>query len=178
MKAWTKGAALLLAALMTLAAAGCAKQETTQEASEEEAPPDRRLVLGYAEEGVTVAETEDELSKSVEQMLEAAAEPGMPLSYKNNAFSEDGINFSCYIANADEKYDMFFQIFADEKFQDEIFLSQLLRPGQAFESVTLSHALPKRSTTRCYVSQTRVELVDGEQTIHDQVFFTMDFNVL
>lgn len=176
MKAWTKGAALALAALVTLSAAGCAKKQP--EPAQEEEPPKRNLVIGYAEEGVTVAETEDELNKSVRQMLEAAQEPGIRLSYKNNAFSEDGVNFSCYIANGDEKYDVFFQIFADEELQDEVFLSQLLRPGQAFESITLSHALPKRSTTRCYVSQTRVELVDGEQTIHDQTFFTMDFNVL
>ncbi|MBR3570812.1 MAG: hypothetical protein IKN96_08490 [Oscillibacter sp.] len=177
MKAWTKGAALALAVLITLAvAAGCAKKQP--EPAQEEEAPKRNLVIGYAEEGVTVAESEDELNKSVRQMLEDAAEPGMPLSYKNNAFSEDGVNFSCYIANADEKYDMFFQIFADEALQDEIFLSQLIRPGQAFESITLSHALPKRTVTRCYVSQTRVELVDGEQTIHDQVFFTMDFNVI
>lgn len=176
MKAWTKGAALALAALVTLSAAGCAKSEP--EPAQEEDPPKRNLVIGYAEEGVTVAETEDSLLKSVKKMLESAEEMGIPLAYKNDAYSEDGTNFSCYIANADEKYDMFFQIFADAELQDEIFLSQLIRPGQAFESITLSHALPKRTVTRCYVSQTRVELVDGEQTIHDQTFFTMDFNVL
>ena len=177
MKAWTKRVALLLAALMTLAAAGCAKQETTQEVSEEEAPK-RNLVIGYAEEGVTMAENEDSLLKSVKKMLDSAEEMGVPLAYKNDAYSEDGTNFSCYIENADAKYDIFIQIFADEDFQDEVFLSKLLRPGQAFESITLSHALPKESVTRCYVSLTRVELADGEQTVHDQTFFTMDFHVL
>lgn len=179
MKALTKCGTLLLMALILLLAAGCAKKETAEEVSESaESAPDRSLVIGYAEQGVTVVEDPDALEKEIEEMLKQASEPGIALSYKNDAVSEDGINFSCYIANStDNKYDMFIQIFADEAYQDEVFLSQLIRPGQAFESLTLEHALPK-GDTRCYVAFTQVETVDGEQSVHAQTFFTMDFHVI
>jgi len=177
MKALTKCGTLLLMALILLLAAGCAKKETAKEVPEEPAP-DRSLVIGYAEQGVTVVEDPNALEKEIEEMLKQASEPGIALSYKNDAVSEDGINFSCYIANStDNKYDMFIQIFADEAYQDEVFLSQLIRPGQAFESLTLEHALPK-GDTRCYVAFTQVETVDGEQSVHAQTFFTMDFHVI
>jgi hypothetical protein len=111
-------------------------------------------------------------------MLEEAAQPGIGLSYRNDAFSTDGINFSCYVGNStSNQYDAFIQIFADEALQDEVFLSQLLRPGQAFETLTLNHALPLGVTT-CVVAFTQVELVDGEQSVHAQTFFTMDFHVV
>jgi hypothetical protein len=177
MKALTKRGIIALMAFALLLAAGCAKSETVEEGPEEPAP-DRSLVIGYAEQGVTVVEDPDALAKEVEEMLKKASEPGIALSYKNDAVSEDGINFSCYIANSpDNKYDAFVQIFADEAYQDEVFLSQLIRPGQAFESLTLEHELPK-GDTRCYIAFTQVETVDGEQSVHAQTFFTMDFHVI
>lgn len=177
MKALTKRGTLFLMALIMLLAAGCAKKETVEEVPEESAS-DRSLVIGYAEQGVTVVDDPDALEKEIEQMLETVDDSRIALSYRNDALSEDGINFSCYIANSpDNKYDMFIQIFADEAYQDEVFLSQLIRPGQAFETLTLSHALPK-GTTRCYIAYTQVETEDGEQSVHAQTFFTVDFHVL
>lgn len=177
MKALTKRGTLLLMALIMVLAAGCAKKETAEEVTEESAP-DRSLVIGYAEEGITVVEDANSMEKAIADMLEKASSPGIALSYKNNAFSEDGVHFSCYIANSTRNlYDMFIQIFADEEYQDEVFLSQLIRPGQAFESLTLNHELPK-GDTRCYVAMTQVETVDGEQSVHAQTFFTMDFHVV
>jgi len=177
MKALMKSGTLLLMALIMLLATGCAKKETMEEVTEEPAP-DRSLVIGYAEQGVTVVEDPDALAREIEEMLEKVDDSRIALSYRNDAVSEDGINFSCYIANSpDNRYDMFIQIFADEAYQDEVFLSQLIRPGQAFETLTLNHELPK-GDTRCYIAFTQVETVDGEQSVHAQTFFTMDFHVI
>jgi hypothetical protein len=176
MKALTKRGTLLLIALIALLATGCAKKETAEEVQEEPAP-DRSLVIGYAEEGVTVVEDPDALARAFQEAAENAQNSRIALEYKNDAYSEDGINFSCYIANSlNNQYDMFIQIFADAAYQDEVFLSQLIRPGQAFETLTLNHELPK-GDTRCYVAFTQVETVDGEQSVHAQTFFTMDFHV-
>jgi len=165
---------LLLAAVMLLA--GCSKKENA--APEEDSQPvDRSLVIGYAEEGVTVVEDPQEMAKAIQQAIQNAENSAIALEYKNEAFSHDGVNFDCYIANSlENKFDMFIQIFSDGTFQDELFLSQLLRPGQAFEKLTLNHELPE-GTTRVYVALTQVETVNGEQAVHAQTFVTMDFSV-
>jgi hypothetical protein len=71
---------------------------------------------------------------------------------------------------------MYLQIFADDALQDEVFLSGLVAPGEAFDHITLSHALEK-GVTRVYVAFTQVEETDGEQAIRGQTLFTMDFHV-
>jgi hypothetical protein len=135
------------------------------------------LQVGYASEGVTVVDDPDALQKAVDEMYRKAQEPGVALEYRNDAFSSDGVEFSCYIANStDNAYDMFINIYADQALTDEIFLSELLRPGQAFEKITLKHSLGAGVHT-VYVAFTQVEVVDGEQQIHQQVMVTMDFHV-
>lgn len=170
-----RAAALAIAALLVMT--GCAKREVTLQA-DGDSQTDRSLVIGYAEEGVTVVEDPQALEKAVQQAIENAANSAIALEYKNDAYSRDGVNFSCYIANSlENKYDMFIQIFADETYQDELFLSQLLRPGQAFETLKLNHSLPT-GTTRVYVAMTQVDTAEnGEQTLMTQTFVTMDFTV-
>ena len=130
--------------------------------------------IGYAE-GVTVVEDPDALQKLVDEMYQKAAEGTIALEYKNGAYSTDGTNFSCYIANSvDNKYDMYIQIFADEGLTDQLLLTGLIRPGSAFANLTLDHALDT-GTHRVYVAFTQVE--EDLATIHAQVFVTMDFTV-
>lgn len=130
--------------------------------------------LGYAE-GVTVVEDPDALQKAVDEMYMKAAEGEIALEYKNDATSEDGTTFSCYIANSvSNSYDMYIQIFADAELTDELYLSGLLRPGTAFDTITLNHALDPGSNT-VYVAFTQVE--KDLASIHAQVFVTMNFNV-
>ncbi len=155
----------MLATSLALTATGCKKEKET----EEEKPK-----IGYAE-GVTVVEDPDALQKTVDEMYEKAAEGGVGLEYKNDAFSSDGEKFECYIANAAKnKYDMYIQIFADSGLTDELFLSQLLRPGTAFDNITLEHKLDP-GDHRVYVAFTQVE--EDLETIHAQVMVTMDFHV-
>ena len=130
--------------------------------------------IGYAE-GVTAVEDPDALQKAVSDMYAKAAEGSIALEYKNDAFSTDGTNFSCYIANSvDNKYDMYLQIFADQELTDQLLLTGLVRPGSAFDNIALDHAL-EPGTHRVYVAYTQVE--EDLETIHAQVFVTMDFHV-
>lgn len=130
--------------------------------------------LGYAE-GTTVVEDPDALQKAVDEMYAHAAEGGVTLEYKNDARSTDGENFSCYIANAVEnRYDMYLQIFADSELTDQLLLTGLLRPGSAFDNISLEHPL-EPGTHRVYVAFTQVE--EDLETIHAQVMVTMDFTV-
>ncbi len=166
----TRILALAIAAVMLFTA--CSKQE---EKEDEEKTGLGGLKIGYADEGVTTVEDPDALQKEVDEMVEAAKDNEITLEYKNDASSTDGENFDCYIANAVEnKYDMFVGIFADPNMEDELFVSQLLRPGSAFETIKLNHPL-ERGTHEVYVFFTQVE--EDLETIHGQIPVTMSFTV-
>lgn len=155
----------LIVAVIVLAVKSCGGKK------QEDAAPK----IGYAE-GV-VATDADELQKAVDELAKRSDEPGIALEYQNEATSTDGVNFDCYIANsAQNEHDMYIDVYADDRLTDEIFLSELLRPGTAFEHIKLNKALDKGSHT-VYVAFTQVGDVDGEQTILGQVMVTMDFTV-
>lgn len=131
--------------------------------------------VSYAMEGVVVVEDPDALQQKVDEMEAQAAEGGISLEYKNDAFSNDGTNFSCYIANAANNiYDMFIAIYADAELNDQLFLSDLLRPGTAFNTLALEQTLDAGVHT-VYVAFTQVE--EDWETIHGQVIVTMNFTV-
>ncbi len=154
--------AMLLCAAFLLSFSGCKKQE------------DETSKIGYAE-GVTVVEDPDALQKAVDEMYKNAAEGNVALEYKNDASSEDGKTFSCYIANSTaNKYDMYIQMFADSELTDQLLLSGLIRPGSAFDEITLEHELETGDHT-VYVAFTQVE--EDLETIHAQVIVTMELHV-
>jgi len=167
-------AVLFVLALLLLPS--CRKQETRLEMPKEESSGSG-FKVGYASEGVTATEDSDAFQKAVNEMYEKSQERGVAVTYKNDAFSSDGIHFSCYIGNPqDSGYDMFIAVYGDDKFADELYLSQLLKPGQAFEELTLSHALEPGVNT-VYVAFTQVEEADGEQSIRGQTVLAMKFHV-
>ena len=100
------------------------------------------------------------------------------LTYNYEAKSSDGVNFSCLLANDPaNRYDLYFDIYADDAFQDQVFLSGLLRPGYALTEVVLNHALPA-GTTSCYVVFNQVTTDgDGNQSMVNQMMVTVDFIV-
>lgn len=127
--------------------------------------------LKFATEGVTAIDQEG-LQKAVDEMQNAPQET-VGLYYKGLALSSNGTDFACYLGNSDtNKYNGFYALYADAELTDLVFLSDLLRPGEVFQSITLEHALPK-GTTMVYCALTLVE--DDLETIHDQAVFTVDF---
>ncbi|MDE6728057.1 MAG: hypothetical protein K2J80_09000 [Oscillospiraceae bacterium] len=66
----------------------------------------------------------------------AVSQPdGVAIKFKPIAKSEDGVNFSCEIANSlANKLDIYIDIYLDASYEDEIYLSGLLRPGEGITS--------------------------------------------
>lgn len=144
----------------------------------EDIPDGNAPLIGYATEA-TVMLDQDSLQAAFDQAMQNAAEGNVGLKYKNNAYSTDGVNFECYIANSDSNiYDMFLAIYADAEMTDQIFLSGLVPPGSGFEKISLEHALDTGDHT-VYVALTQVDTDEetGEQVLKNQVIHTMDFHV-
>lgn len=133
--------------------------------------------LDYAAEA-TVMLDQDSLQAAFDEAVRNAAEGNIGLMYKNDAYSSNGADFECYIANSDSnKYDMFLTIFADAELTDQIYLSGLVAPGSGFENISLEHSLEPGDHT-VYVALTQVDVNEaGEQVIKNQVMHTMDFHV-
>ena len=131
-------------------------------------------VLEYAN-GVTVVDDESALQAAVDKMLEDAQNE-MVASYQPQAISEDGKTFTCYIANSEyNEYDMFIALYTDLSDEAEpIYLSGLMRPGEAFRELTLDEALDK-GTHSVYLVFTQVE--DDHATIHGQSVVGIDMQV-
>jgi uncharacterized protein YxeA len=94
----------------------------------------RSPILKYDE--AAVALDENGLERQIQEMKNAAGD--VSLEYKNDAVSNDGTHFDCYLANSDlNTEDMFIAIFKDASLEEQVYLSGLLRPGTSinkFES--------------------------------------------
>ena len=133
--------------------------------------------IGYANDA-TVVMDEDSLQAAVDEAVENAKNGRIALRYQNDAFSEDGKTFSCYIANDKANlYDMFIGLYSDVELTDQLYLSGLVRPGSGFEQLTLDKALPVGDTT-VYVALSQVDTDEnGQQVITGQVVHTIEFHV-
>lgn len=140
--------------------------------------------LSWATEGVTVVTAPEDLNERVDAMLENASQEGISVEYKNEAFSTDGETFECYIGNPlKSAYPMYITIYADTTFQEELFISGLLKPGQAFNKVTMSRVLEEGTHVLpiCYtqVYEPHTEGNDTDDfTIRAQTVITLNFNVV
>ncbi len=134
--------------------------------------------IGYATNVVTG--DPETLQAAVDAMLQKSESGGMTLEYKNILVSDDGVNFTCYIANAAENtYDLFITIYADQQLTDQIYVSELLRPGSRFEKIALNKQM-EPGTYSAYMVQTQVyddESNSLTQTIHTQVAVTVELVV-
>ncbi len=133
--------------------------------------------IGYATDAAVMLDQES-LQAAMDEATKNAAEKNVALWYRNNAYSDDGVTFKCFVGNSSGNlYDAFLTIYADAEMTDQVFLSGLVRPGSGFEEITLDHALDPGTNT-VYVAVTLVDTEeDGTQTIKSQVVHTMDFNV-
>lgn len=134
--------------------------------------------LGY-DSGASVVLDEASLQAAVDEAMRNAREGNVALLYENNAYSEDGKTFSCYVANDKANlYDMFLTIYADASLTDQIFLSGLVPPGSGFEEIELDRALdPGDHLVYVAVTQVDIDEETGEQVLKNQVVHTMEFHV-
>ena len=147
---------------------------------EGEVDRDNSLIVGYATEGVTpITNDPEEFNKVVDEAFrKAEARKGMALKYQYDAISTDGVNFKCLLANSeDNDDDMFIAIYTDSTFQEELFLSELLRPGTAFEKITLNRPLEKGSHDVVAAFTLVRTDENGQQAITQQRFIGLKFTV-
>lgn len=133
--------------------------------------------IGYAAEAKVMLD-QDSLQAAFDEAVANAEKGNIALRYRNDAYSDDGTNFSCYIANSQNNmYDMYLTIFADAELTDRLFLSGLVPPGSGFEEITLDHALEPGDHT-VYVALSQVETDEsGKQLLGNQIIHTMVFHV-
>lgn len=169
---WIVVLLFLLVVLLGVILAVVLLRDDTQQIADNNVP-----LIGYAPEAAVLLD-EDSLQAAIDEAIENAKNGMVALQYQNEAFSEDGKTFSCYIANAPSNlYDMFITIFADEGLTDQVYLSGLVPPGSGFESLTLDHALPSGDNI-VYVAVTQVDTDEnGQQVMKNQVMHTIIFHV-
>ena len=133
--------------------------------------------VGYAA-NATVMLDQNSLQAAMDEAMKNAKDGNVALLYKNNAYSENGTDFTCYIVNStSNKYDMFLTIYADAALTDQVFLSGLVPPGSGFEQITLDRALEAGDhTVNVVVTQVDTD-ESGQQVIKNQVAHTMEFHV-
>lgn len=135
-------------------------------------------LIGYSTDAKVMLD-QNSLQAAYDEAARNAAEGTVGLKYKNDAYSTNGTDFECYIANSESNiFDMFLNIYADPELTDQIYLSGLVPPGSGFESITLEHAL-EPGDHMVYVVLTQVDTDEdtGEQVLKNQVSHTMDFHV-
>lgn len=164
---------LLVIVIVVLVAAGAALAVRFL-GQEDEAPVEDVPELGYAE-GVTVTRDSNALQKALDEMAEKVANGNMVLEYESDAYSVDGKTFKCYLANAPENtYDMYFDIYKGSDLNDQIYLSGLLKPGQALEKIDLKTSLPDGDHKATLIFTT---VEDDHKTMHGQVAVAVTLHV-
>lgn len=161
-------AVLLLSGCVRTTDAELAPREDVESVSQEDA----------AQPGFRIAYAEDTIPVENPDAVWTLSGPDtIGLEYRNDAYSTDGKNFDCYIANAlRNEYDLFIAVYADAEMTDELYLSGLLPPGRAFSHIELNRAL-KDGTHLVYVAFSQVTEADGAQAMRAQALVTMDFHV-
>lgn len=165
---------LILIIVIVVVAAAAVIIVLTQQKPEEDLSDGNVPPLGYAE-GTTVVRDPNALQKAVDDMAAKLEKGSMMLEYEADAYSTDGQNFTGYLANAVENsYDMYFDMYADSAFTDEIYLSGLVPPGKALDKFKTNRKLEK-GDHEVVMSFTTVE--DDHATIHSQIMVTMTLHV-
>lgn len=124
--------------------------------------------MKYATEGVVVLDNSDGIH---DELMDEGA---IALEFKNDAYSVDGKIFKCYVGNSSiNEYDMFLTIYADKEMTDQICMTGMITPGNAFEVLELDRAL-EPGDHMVYVAYTQMS---DPKTIHAQTLHTMDFHV-
>jgi hypothetical protein len=120
----------------------------------------------FAYESSVVVDNPDTLQDVVNGMIQQVEEGSIGLEMKTNAYSNDGVNFSCQIGNAEiNRYDLFLVLYRDDT-QEEIYRSGLLPVGTHIEQFAVNKPMDE-GVYECTLVFNQVE--DDQETIHSQV---------
>lgn len=91
---------------------------------------------------------------------------GVAVRFNTAARSSDGYNFTCEIANSRANtLDMYIDIYWDASYEDELYLSGLMRPGEGITTFKTNRQIPS-GTYDVVLVPTLME--DDHKTIHAQ----------
>lgn len=91
---------------------------------------------------------------------------GVAIKFNTAAKSTDGYNFTCKIGNSlANTLDMYVDIYWDASYEDELYLSGLMRPGEGITTFKSNREIPK-GTHEVVLVPTLME--DDHKTIHAQ----------
>ncbi len=97
--------------------------------------------------------------QNLEDAVKEDADNKFPLHFSTTATSSDGENFTCVLGNSEgAKYDIYFDMYADPDFTEQVFISGLIPPGSQLESFKTSKKFPEGNTEVFLV----VTLVDDD----------------
>lgn len=151
---------ILIVLICILLAGGGALAFWIANGSGEEKP-----VIGY--ESQMIVSDEDSLQKAVDEMKQKVKDSEIALEFKHIATSNNGTDFQCYVMNsAKNKYDMFLAMYTDSTFEEELYKTQLIPPGNGIDHFTLNKKFEKGEHEIMLV-YTLVK--DDHQTIQSQV---------
>lgn len=121
-------------------------------------------VIDYDDSAVAL--DADDLARQYIELQDKMNEGNVSLEFQNVAFSENGTDFTCYLANsASNTEDMYFNIYKDGTFTEQIYLSGLLPPGKVIESF---HSEIKFDTGKYEVVCLFTTVADDHNTITSQ----------
>lgn len=77
----------------------------------------------------------DDFQEKFDQAVKDMQNSSIGLVFNNYAISDDGVNFKCYIGNAEgNTKDMYFNIYKDTSFSEQILLTGLIPPGSGIDT--------------------------------------------
>lgn len=140
-------------------------------------PADAHMINGVLQydEGAIVLDP-DELQNQIDDLNQKVQDGYIGIAHKNRILSKDGETFNCYIQNnADNKYDIFINIYKDASGQEQLLLTGLIPPGSGINQFKSEIKL-EQGTYEALVVITQVE--DDHQTLRDgQLFLLVDMMV-
>lgn len=105
--------------------------------------------------------------QNLSEILKEDAENRIPLQFATNAVSSNGVDFVCKLGNPEGAiYDVYFDMYTDADFTDQIYLSGLVPPGSQIESFTTNRTFPQGNTEIVLVI---TQVADDHKTITGQV---------
>ncbi|MDL2302127.1 hypothetical protein LJC58_07220 [Lachnospiraceae bacterium OttesenSCG-928-D06] len=129
---------------------------------------------GIAVESNLILDDPKTLQDAVDDMYKKAEEGYMTLEMKVDAYSTDGQNFTCFLANADgNSYDMYMVLYLDDT-QEEIYRSGMIPIGARIETFTTNKKI-EPGTYMCTLVYNQLE-EDGE-TLHAKVNVGLTLNI-
>ena len=114
-------------------------------------------------------------AERIAELYKEAEEGQITLQYQTTAYSDDGKHFYCEIGNsAANHYDMYFNIYTDSSFEEQILLTGLFPPGSGITEFD-SEIQFEPGDYKVVLALTQVE--DDHSTVHAQSFVALNLTV-